>query len=168
MLNPPRMLAIALAATLLLAAAQTPAASGSPPTDQQEFCALVARLRQSAPADAKALQAARSEAETFIMQHRGVEWVGPVGRVIFSQSGKAAGEIEACPSSWVGGLSPDGALDSDTWAEPETMVFNRWRAAKPGETMTFHAALLGIYDSRSDFPAKIWVRARIVDIAPAP
>lgn len=145
-----------------------PAAASPPPVDQVEFCTLVARLRAAPPGDAKALAAARAEAEGFIVRHRGIDWIGPVGRIIVSETGKAAGEIEVCPSSWVGGLSPDGVLDSDTWAEPQTRIFNLWRAAKPGQTMEFRAALLGIYDTRTDFPAKIWMRARIVDLSPVP
>jgi hypothetical protein len=161
---PKPMLVLALA---LLFQGMT--AQASPPAvDQAEFCALLARLRAPPPGDAKAVAAARTEVEGFIAQHRGIDWTGPVGRVIFSETGKAAGEVEVCPSGWVGGLSPDGALDSDTWAEPETRLFNLWRAAKQGQTVELRAALLGIYDARPDFPAKIWVRARIVDISPAP
>jgi len=164
MTMPKPMLVLVMALLLQGASAGAP----PPPVDQVEFCALLARLRAAPAGDAKAVAAARTEVEGFIAQHRGIDWTGPVGRIIFSETGKAAGEVEVCPSSWIGGLSPDGVLDSDTWAEPETHLFNLWRATKQGQTVEFRAALLGIYDERPDFPAKIWVRARIVDLPPAP
>jgi hypothetical protein len=166
-----RMLATAAAAFLLLAASGF--AATPPPKDQQDFCALIERARAAAAtrdpaARQHVIEAARAEAEAFIRQHRGIDWVGPAGRVSVSESGKEAGEIEACPSSWVGGLSPEGGLDSDSWAEPGTRLFNQLHDLKPGRPVEIRAALLGLYDQRPDFPAKIWVRARIVDASPLP
>jgi len=167
-----RLPAIAAAGALLLLSAPGFGAT-PPPKDQQDFCALVERARAAAAvpdptAKQHALDAVRAEAVSFIQQHRGIDWVGPAGRIIVSETGKEAGEIEACPSSWVGGLSPEGGLDSDSWAEPETRLFNQLRDLKPGQPVEIRAALLGIWDERPDFPAKIWVRARIVDISPLP
>jgi hypothetical protein len=167
-----RFPAIAAAAAFMLL--QGPGLAATPPAkDQQDFCALVEQARAAAAtpdpaARQRALAASRAETEAFIEQHRGIDWVGPLGRIIVSQTGKAAGEVEACPSVWVGGLSPEGGLDSDTWAEPETRLFNRWQEMKPGRPVGFRAALLGVYDKNSEFPAKIWMRARIVDVSPLP
>ena len=156
----------------LLAGVQTPGwAASVPPPDQQEFCALVEHQRAAVGAAgeagrAQALQAARGAVEGFIVQHRGIDWTGTVGRIVISEKNKAGGEVESCPSVWVGGVSPEGGLDSETWAEPETRLYNRWRQMTQGKPAEFRAALLGVYDRAADFPAKIWLRARVVDVSP--
>ena len=168
-----RLGGIAVLATLL-ALGQTPAgAAPVPAADQQEFCALAEKLRASvAAADDSgrepALQAARAAIEGFIVQHRGIDWTGTIGRIVISEKNKAGGEVEACPSVWVGGASPEGGLDSETWAEPQTRLYNRWREMTQGKPVEFRAALLGVYDRAAEFPAKIWLRARLVDVSPQP
>jgi hypothetical protein len=159
-----------MALATLLALGQTPAqAAPVPAADQQEFCALAEQLRASvAAAGEPALQAARSAVEGFIVQHRGIDWTGAVGRVVISEKRKAGGEVEVCPSVWVGGVSPEGGVDSETWAEPDTRLYNRWREMTQGKTVEFRAALLGVYDRAAEFPARIWLRARIVDVSPQP
>jgi len=159
---------------LLLTLLQAPvSAAPVPAADQQEFCALAQKMRTDVAAAgeagrAAALQAARTAVEGFIVQHRGIDWTGTVGRIVFSEKNKAGGEVEACPGAWVGGVSPEGGVDSDTWAEPETRLYNRWREVTQGKPVEFRAALLGVYDQHPDFPAKIWLRARIVDVSPQP
>jgi hypothetical protein len=163
----------AAAGILALALAQAPAFGATPPPDQQEFCTLVGQWRASAavpdPAQHQhAVQAAGAAAIAFVEQHRGIDWVGTIGRLRVAEHGDAAGEVEVCPSAWVGGLSPEGGLDSDTWAEPETHVFNRLHAAKQGQQAEIRAALIGVYDKHADFPAKIWLRARLIDLTVLP
>ncbi|MEI9984955.1 MAG: hypothetical protein WDN69_18160 [Aliidongia sp.] len=161
----------AIVAAIAFIWTQTPIlAAPALPKDQQDFCALVDRIRIAAtgPGAAHALPAARTEIETFIVQHRGIDWFGAAGRVVISEKNKAGSEVEACPAVWVGGVSPEGGLDSDTWAEPETHLYNVLREVTQGKSVEFRAALLGVYDARPDFPAKIWVRARIVDLSPQP
>ncbi len=145
----------------------------APAADQQEFCALAEKLRADVAAAGQAgrepaLQAARIAVEGYIVQHRGIDWTGTVGRIVFSEKNKAGGEVEICPSVWVGGVSPEGGLDSESWAEPETRLYNRWRQVTQGKPVEFRAALLGVYDRAADFPAKIWLRARVVDVSPQP
>jgi hypothetical protein len=164
---------IAVLATLL-ALVQAPAGAAlAPAADQQEFCALSEKLRASVAAAGDsgreaALQAARSAVEGFIVQHRGIDWTGAVGRIVISEKNKAGGEVEACPSVWVGGVSPEGGVDSESWAEPQTRLYNSWRGMTQGNAVEFRAALLGVYDRVAEFPAKIWLRARIVDVSPQP
>jgi len=164
----------AAACLLALALAQAPAfGATAPPPDQQEFCALVGQWRAAAavpdPAQRQhASQSAGAAAMTFVERHRGIDWVGAVGRISVSEKGNAAGEVEVCPSVWVGGLSPEGGLDSDTWAEPETHVFARLHAAKQGQKAEIRAALLGVYEKHADFPTKIWLRARLIDLTVLP
>jgi hypothetical protein len=163
---------IVMFALLLLVQASGLAAT-VPAPDQGEFCVLAEKLRTDIGAAGEAgrtaaLQSARSAIEGFIVLHRGIDWTGTVGRIVISEANKAGGEIEACPSVWVGGVSPEGGLDSDTWAEPGTRLYNRWREMTQGKPVEFRAALLGVYDRASDFPAKIRLRARIVDVSPQP
>ena len=147
--------------------------AATPPPDQQEFCALVGQWRASAAVPdpvlrQHAIQSAGAAAITYIEQHRGIDWIGTIGRISVAGGGNAAGELEVCPSAWAGGLSPEGGLDSDTWAEPETHVFDRLHAAKEGQKAEIRAALLGVYDKHADFPAKIWLRARLIDLTVLP
>ena len=167
-----RLGGIAILALLVLV--QTPAGAASVPApDQQQFCALADKLRADVAAAGAAgrdtaLQAARSAVEGFIVQHRGIDWTGTVGRIVFSEKNKAGGEVEVCPASVVGGVSPEGGLDSESWAEPETRLYNQWHQMTQGKPVEFRAALLGVYDRAADFPAKILLRARIVDVSPQP
>jgi hypothetical protein len=164
---------IVVLATLVACGQTLASAAPAPAPDQQEFCALAEKLRASVTAAGEsgreaALQAARSAVEGFIVAHRGIDWSGTVGRIVFSEKNKAGGEVEACPAVWVGGVSPEGGVDSETWAEPETRLYNRWRGMTQGNAVEFRAALLGVYDRAADFPAKIRLRARIVDVSPQP
>jgi hypothetical protein len=153
-----------LATTTALGVGADRAAAAPLPPDQAEFCTLIERLRATTQA---AVEAAQREIAAFIMAHRGVDWVGTLDQVISSAADHAAVDVETCPAAWVGGVSPEGTLDSDSWAESGTKLFNELRAAKPGETVEFRAALLGFYATRPDFPIKLWVRARLVDLSPA-
>jgi hypothetical protein len=165
--------ALLLLATIAAADPGTDAAAAPPmPPDQQEFCALIERLRATSRAADEAarqiaVEAARREIEAFIAGHRGIDWVGKLDRVISSSADRAAVDVETCPAAWVGGVSPEGTLDSDSWADSGTRLFNELQAAMPGETVEFRAALLGFYATRPDFPMKLWVRARLVDLSPA-
>jgi hypothetical protein len=161
-----------IALLALLALGQNPArAEPVPAADQQELCALAQKLRADIAAAGEAgrpaaLQVARGTIEGFVVQHRSIDWTGPVGRIVISAKNNAGGEIEACPSVWVGGVSPEGGLDSESWAEPGTRLANRWHQVTQGQPVEFRAGVLGVYDQHPDFPAKIWLRARIVDVSP--
>jgi len=161
-----------LTLALVLLVAGTARAADPPLADQAAFCALAASARAKlrgldpGPTRDAAVKAAGADIDLWVKTHRSVDWVGTVGRVTPSQGGRIAGEVEVCPSLWVGGLTPDNMLDSETWAEPETHVFNQLHRLKAGDRVEVRAILYGAWIDRPEFPDRIWVRAKIVGIDP--
>jgi hypothetical protein len=158
--------------TLIMLVAGIGEAADQPLADQAAFCSVVAgdraRLKALGPGPTRdtAVKAAGAEIDLWVKTHRSINWVGTVGRITPSQGGRLAGEVEVCPSVWVGGLTPDNILDSETWAEPETHVFNQLHRLKTGDRAEVRGILYGAWIDRPDFPDKIWVRAKIVGIEP--